>query len=305
MSRIPGGSLGTFFVLTYAVTWTCFISLATLAVSTRTPVGALVVLLGVFAPGLVALSLTARAEGGQGVRALLGRILRWRVAAHWYLFAAGYIAAIKLTVALVHRVATGPGRRGDRLARVRASPPDAAFRPRAREHPARGHLGLLAPAAVLHSRIRHVRTVILRLRVASDRAVRRYGMALCAHQRESAARHADARGGEQFQRDRPVDGAGRHEPAWAQRFPRCLAHGHVAMDLRRLLPRSHAGLGPARRHRPVPPTPFGRVTQLPPRAVRHAVAGARDRPPTPTTRERWPPPAYSRLGAASTGGGRF
>lgn len=107
MSRIPGGSLRTFFVLTYAVTWTCFISLATLAVSTRTPVGALVVLLGVFAPGLVALSLTARAEGGPGVRALLGRILRWRVAAQWYLFAAGYIAAIKLTVALVYRVATG------------------------------------------------------------------------------------------------------------------------------------------------------------------------------------------------------
>src|SRR5260370_32960374 len=107
MSGIPGGSLGTFFVLPYAVTWTCFISLATLAVSTRTPVGALLVLLGAFAPGLVALSLTARAEGGPGVRALLGRILRWRVAAQWYLFAAGYIAAIKLTVALVHRVATG------------------------------------------------------------------------------------------------------------------------------------------------------------------------------------------------------
>jgi membrane protease YdiL (CAAX protease family) len=107
MSRIPGGSLGKFFVLTYAMTWTCFISLATLAVSTRTPLGALVVLLGVFAPGLVALSLTARAEGGPGVRALLGRILRWRVAAQWYLFAAGYIAAIKLTVALVYRVATG------------------------------------------------------------------------------------------------------------------------------------------------------------------------------------------------------
>jgi len=104
---MPAGSLGKFFVLTYAVTWTCFISLATLAVSTRTPLGALLVLLGVFAPGLVALSLTARAEGGPGVRALLGRILRWRVAAQWYLFAAGYIAAIKLTVALVYRVATG------------------------------------------------------------------------------------------------------------------------------------------------------------------------------------------------------
>ncbi len=107
MSRIPGGSLGKFFVLAYAVTWTCFISLATLAISMRTPLGVLLVLLGAFAPGLIALSLTARAEGGPGMRALLGRILRWRVAAQWYLFAVGYIAAIKLTVALVHRVATG------------------------------------------------------------------------------------------------------------------------------------------------------------------------------------------------------
>jgi membrane protease YdiL (CAAX protease family) len=107
MSRILGGSLGTFFVLTYAVMWTCFISVATLAISTRSPLGAVLVLAGAFAPGLVALWLTARAEGGPGVRALLGHVLRWRVAAQWYLFAAGYIAAIKLAVALVHRVATG------------------------------------------------------------------------------------------------------------------------------------------------------------------------------------------------------
>jgi membrane protease YdiL (CAAX protease family) len=107
MIPIPGGSLGTFFVLTYAVTWTCFIAVAALTISVRAPLGALLVLLGAFAPGLVALWLTARAEGASGVRALLGRILRWRVAAQWYLFAAGYIAAIKLAVALVHRVAIG------------------------------------------------------------------------------------------------------------------------------------------------------------------------------------------------------
>lgn len=104
---MPGGSIGTFFVLTYVLTWTCFISVATLAIPTRTRLGALLVLVGAFAPGLVALWLTARAERSGGARALLGRILRWRVAAQWYLFAAGYIAAIKLAVALVHRVATG------------------------------------------------------------------------------------------------------------------------------------------------------------------------------------------------------
>ena len=64
-------------------------------------------LLGAFSPSLVALWLTARAEGSTGVRALLGRVLQWRVAVPWYLFAVGYIPVIKLTVALVHRVATG------------------------------------------------------------------------------------------------------------------------------------------------------------------------------------------------------
>jgi membrane protease YdiL (CAAX protease family) len=107
MQRIPGGALGTFFALTYAVTWTCFIAVAQRAIPARTPLGALLLLLGAFAPGLVALCLTARAEGAPGVGALLGRILRWRVAAQWYLFAAGYIAAIKLVVALGHRVAIG------------------------------------------------------------------------------------------------------------------------------------------------------------------------------------------------------
>lgn len=106
MVRIPGGSLVKFFVLTYAVMWTCFISVAA-AIPARTPPGALLVLLGAYAPSFVALSLTARAEGSTGIRTLLGGVFHWRVAAQWYLFALGYIPAIKLTVALVHRVATG------------------------------------------------------------------------------------------------------------------------------------------------------------------------------------------------------
>jgi uncharacterized protein len=104
---MPGGSVVRFFVLTYAVTWTLFISVAAAAIPARRPPGALLVLLGAYAPSLVALWLTARAEGGQGIRTLLGRVLQWRVAAQWYLFAVGYIPAVKLTVALVHRVATG------------------------------------------------------------------------------------------------------------------------------------------------------------------------------------------------------
>jgi membrane protease YdiL (CAAX protease family) len=41
------------------------------------------------------------------MRTLLGRVLQWRVPARWYVFAVGYIAAIKLAVAFIHRVATG------------------------------------------------------------------------------------------------------------------------------------------------------------------------------------------------------
>src|SRR6266487_987482 len=96
-----------FFVLTYAVMWACFISVAAAAIPVYAPIGGVLVLLGTFAPSLVALWLTARTEGDGGVRALLGGVLRWRVAVRWYLFALAYIPAIKLTVALVHRLATG------------------------------------------------------------------------------------------------------------------------------------------------------------------------------------------------------
>ncbi len=64
-------------------------------------------LLGTIAPSLVALALTARAEGRPGVLVLLGRIIRWRVSAKWYVFALGYFGLIKLTVALVQRIMTG------------------------------------------------------------------------------------------------------------------------------------------------------------------------------------------------------
>jgi len=103
----PWGPLVTFFLLTYAVMWTCFFTVVAAGIPVGTPLGVLLIHLGAYSPSLVALWLTARAEGGSGVRALLGRILQWRVPARWYLFAVGYIPVIKLTAALVQRVATG------------------------------------------------------------------------------------------------------------------------------------------------------------------------------------------------------
>lgn len=109
--RVMGALLG-FFSLTYAVAWTCWTASLALSRDAGPTPPALVglrplFLLGTFAPGLIALAFTARASGRAGVQALLRRILHWEVGARWYVFAVGYMAAIKLTVALVHRMATG------------------------------------------------------------------------------------------------------------------------------------------------------------------------------------------------------
>jgi membrane protease YdiL (CAAX protease family) len=102
-----------FFSLTFAVTWTCFIAGGAVlgSVGSGSPrlvgIAGLLMLLGTFAPCLVALWLTWRTDGRAGTRALLRRLLEWRVGVRWYVFAVGYMAAIKLAVALVHRVAVG------------------------------------------------------------------------------------------------------------------------------------------------------------------------------------------------------
>jgi membrane protease YdiL (CAAX protease family) len=66
-----------------------------------------VFLIGVFAPGLVAVALTAWDEGGRAVGALLRRILRWRVGLRFYAFALLLMPLTKLTVAIVHRALVG------------------------------------------------------------------------------------------------------------------------------------------------------------------------------------------------------
>ena len=114
--RIIGGqtsvrSLVAFFALTYAMTWTCFITAA--MISSRggpaklAGIRSLLLLLGTFAPSLVALGVTARENGIPGTQALLRRLFEWRAGARWYVFAVGYMAAIKLAVALVYRAIIG------------------------------------------------------------------------------------------------------------------------------------------------------------------------------------------------------
>lgn len=102
-----------FFALTYVATWTCWGAAAAISRGDTSASPALAVLasalflLGTFAPALIALGLTERGQGRVGTRALLARVLRWDVGGRWYGFAVGYMPAIKLSVALVHRLATG------------------------------------------------------------------------------------------------------------------------------------------------------------------------------------------------------
>jgi uncharacterized protein len=102
-----------FFALTFAATWICWVAAAALSAAgaAGAPVpaalGGGVFLLGVFAPGLVAVALTERGEGRAATRTLLGRVFQWRVRARWYVFAIAYIPAIELSAALAHRLAAG------------------------------------------------------------------------------------------------------------------------------------------------------------------------------------------------------
>jgi membrane protease YdiL (CAAX protease family) len=102
-----------FFAITFAAAWACWAAARaispedTAASPAVALVGTVVVLLGVFAPGYTALALTARYEGRSAATTLLNRILKWDVGVRWYVFAIGYMPAIKLIVAVVVRVVTG------------------------------------------------------------------------------------------------------------------------------------------------------------------------------------------------------
>lgn len=91
-----------FFVLTYAITWSAFYF-----VSRGTYLPGLTILIGTFAPAIVAIALTYRAEGDAGLRALLKRLFIWSVPLRWYLFAVAFMPATKLLVALIYRLGYG------------------------------------------------------------------------------------------------------------------------------------------------------------------------------------------------------
>jgi len=98
-------SLLKFFCLTYVLSWASFFAAGAMSGAGAALRGPLF-LVGSFAPAVVGLALTSQAEGRVGVRRLLREVVQWRVGVRWYLLAVSYMAAIKLAVALVYRLAT-------------------------------------------------------------------------------------------------------------------------------------------------------------------------------------------------------
>ena len=96
--------LVVFFVAVWLFSWGAWF--ASSGIEAGVPRTALI-LLGTFAPGIVAICLTGWVHGQGGVSTLLRRLFIWQVPLRWYLFVIGYIAVIKLTAAVVHFAFTG------------------------------------------------------------------------------------------------------------------------------------------------------------------------------------------------------
>jgi membrane protease YdiL (CAAX protease family) len=98
----PYRILLSFVVATLAFTWACHLPVALAergVLSLRLP-PLVLLFLGGYGPMIMAIMFTARADGWAGVRALLGRALRWRVAPIWY----GVVFGVPL---LLHLAAMG------------------------------------------------------------------------------------------------------------------------------------------------------------------------------------------------------
>jgi len=106
LSRTSRGNL-PFFLLTYAVMWASFFTVAFARIPASSPLGIFLLRLGAYAPSLVAIFLTARAAGRAGVSSLVSGVFKWRVPARYYVLAVAFIPAIKLTAAVLHRLTSG------------------------------------------------------------------------------------------------------------------------------------------------------------------------------------------------------
>jgi membrane protease YdiL (CAAX protease family) len=103
-------SVFKFFSITYLVSWTCWIAAVVIhepGQAQTSVLGSVLLVLGTFAPALVALAITAHSTGKTGLTSMLSHLFQANVEFRWYLFAILYMPIIKGAVALSHLLATG------------------------------------------------------------------------------------------------------------------------------------------------------------------------------------------------------
>jgi membrane protease YdiL (CAAX protease family) len=103
------GSIVRYLFCVFAITWACWFTAAGyldpyLPLTFDRSSKAVLIAIGVFTPGIVALVTMVIAGGWTGVGALLLRLVRWRVGWRWYAFAVLFMPVIKLAAAGVYRL---------------------------------------------------------------------------------------------------------------------------------------------------------------------------------------------------------
>jgi membrane protease YdiL (CAAX protease family) len=97
----------SFFVLTYAVTWTLWVPLVVFRDQIPGPLVLVLLVLGSNVPSMLGILFVALLRGKSGVRILLGRLLRARIGLRWYL-AAVALAVPALCAVWVSTLLGGP-----------------------------------------------------------------------------------------------------------------------------------------------------------------------------------------------------
>lgn len=101
-----------FFLVTFLVTWTLFITAIALPNGTSADqafaaLRGLLVFAGTITPAFVALAITTSTEKLSWTKKPMSGLFKWRVDVRWYLFAISYMAIVKFAVAVVYRIGTG------------------------------------------------------------------------------------------------------------------------------------------------------------------------------------------------------
>jgi membrane protease YdiL (CAAX protease family) len=99
--------LTTFFVMAYGLSWALWIPLCVFRDAPGTYVS-LALLIGSNVPSAVAILLTAASLGKGGIRALLRRLLIWRVGLRWYLVLLGPTALVLVAISAAAVLVGGP-----------------------------------------------------------------------------------------------------------------------------------------------------------------------------------------------------